>query len=103
MSSAALWGAVPRARVSGAGLTDRVRRVAEAQADRVTGAASARGAAATVTIDRVEGGVRARISVTWAGRTLRSEGVAPAPEYALSEARRALQRLASTAAERPAP
>lgn len=72
--------------------TARLRRIATDQVARAVGGVPP---GARVAFDRLEGGVRVRIAVDVHGRPLRAEAVAPSPEYALCDARRALERLAA--------
>ena len=72
--------------------TARLRRIATAQVARVVGEVPTN---ACVAFDRLEGAVRVRISVDVLGRLLRAQAVAPSLEYALCDARRALERLAA--------
>ena len=70
--------------------TARLRRIATDQVARAVGAVPP---GASVAFDAADEAVRVRIAVEVRGRTLRVQAVAPAPEYALCDARRALQRL----------
>lgn len=71
--------------------TDRPRRIAADQVARAVGAVPP---GASVAFDGAGGAVRVGVAVRADGRTLRAEAVAPSPEYALCDARRALGRLA---------
>ena len=72
--------------------TARLRRIATDQVARAVGGVPP---GARVAFDRVGGAVRVQIAFEVRGRTLRAHAVALSPEYALCDARRALQRLAA--------